>query len=297
MTDKRVCFDFEIDFSNGGGIQGQGFRLDIQGDDIDDDALAAHIVNDMRLLMVGAVRILNKRVVEERHKRAEAHDRAPSDGETILDLSHDIVDGMITYKGLPAPLVCDHLSRERSRGIYADGTEFHIGRIDMVANTGTYIDTPFHRYADGHDLAGLPLGRVADVPGIVVRMEGMHGSVIDWHAFAPLDVGNKAVLVQTGWDRRWGTDAYFEGHPFLTEAAATWLRDKGALLVGIDSYNIDDVSSGTRPVHSVLLAAGIPIVEHLTGLAALPAEGFRFTAVPPKVRGMGTFPVRAYAKV
>ena len=297
MTDKRVCFDFEIDFSNGGGIQGQDFRLDIHGDDIDDDALAAHIVHDMRLLMVGGVRILNRRIVEERHKRADASERNVADGETVFDLSHDIVDGMITYKGLPAPLVCDHLSRERSRDIYAEGTEFHIGRIDMVANTGTYIDTPFHRYADGHDLAGLPLGRVADVPGIVVRVEGMHGPAVDWHTFAPLDVTGKAVLVQTGWDRRWGSDAYFEGHPFLTEAAATWLRDKGALLVGIDSYNIDDVSAGTRPVHSVLLEAGIPIVEHLTGLAALPAEGFRFTAVPPKVRGMGTFPVRAYARV
>ncbi|MGE7139519.1 cyclase family protein [Luteibacter sp. NPDC031894] len=297
MADKRVCFDFEIEFSNGGGIQGQGFRLDIQGDDIDDDALAAHIVDDMRLLMVGSVRIVNKRIVEERHKRAEAAEQIVAAGSAVYDLSHDIVDGMITYKGLPAPLVCDHLTRERSRGIYAEGTEFQIGRIDMVANTGTYIDTPFHRYADGHDLAGLALERVADVPGIVVRVEGMHGSAIDWHAFAPLDVSGKAVLVQTGWDRHWGTDAYFEGHPFLTEAAAKWLRDKGALVVGIDSYNIDDVSTGMRPVHSVLLDAGIPIVEHLTGLAPVPAEGFRFTAVPPKVRGMGTFPVRAYAKM
>ena len=299
MTDRRACFDFEVDFSNGGGIQGQGFRLDIDGDDIDDDALAAYIIQDLRLLMVGEVRILNKRIIEERHKRATSVVDADEAGDQaeLIDLSHTIEDGMITYKGLPAPLICDHLSREKSRTVYAEGTEFQIGRIDMVANTGTYIDTPFHRYADGHDLAGLPLGRVADVPGIVVRVEGMHGPAVDWHTFAPLDVTGKAVLVQTGWDRRWGSDAYFEGHPFLTEAAATWLRDKGALLVGIDSYNIDDVSAGTRPVHSVLLEAGIPIVEHLTGLAALPAEGFRFTAVPPKVRGMGTFPVRAYARV
>jgi kynurenine formamidase len=297
MTDKRVCFDFEIDFSNGGGIQGQDFRLDIEGDDIGDDALAAHIVGDLRLLMVGSVRILHKRIIEERHKRADAAARALSPGGMRFDLSHDIEDGMVTYKGLPAPVICDYLSRERSRGIYAEGTEFQIGRIDMVANTGTYIDTPFHRYADGHDLAGLPLDRIADVPGMVVRVEGMDGPAIDWHVFAATDVTGKAVLVHTGWDRHWRTDAYFEGHPFLTEAAATWLRDHEALLVGIDSYNIDDVSGGTRPVHSVLLAAGIPIVEHLTGLAALPADGFCFTAVPPRIRGLGTFPVRAYARM
>ena len=297
MTDKRVCFDFEIDFSNGGGIQGQGFRLDIDGDDIADDALAAHIVGDLRLLMVGAVRILDKRIIEERHKRAGPSASTLSRSVMLVDLSHDIEDGMITYKGLPAPIICDHLSRQRSRELYAAGTEFQIGRIDMVANTGTYIDTPFHRYADGHDLAGLPLERVADVPAITIRVEGMLGPAIDWQTFAASDVGGKAVLVHTGWDRHWRTDAYFEGHPFLTEAAALWLRDNGAVLVGIDSFNIDDVSTNTRPVHSVLLAAGIPIVEHMTGLSALPVEGFRFTAVPPKVRGMGTFPVRAYARI
>lgn len=297
MTDKRVRFDFEIDFSNDGGIQGQGFRLDIDGDDIDDEALAAHIVSDLRLLMVGAVRIQDKQVIEERHKRAGTATSSLTPGGMIFDLSHDIEDGMVTYKGLPAPVICDYLSRERSRGIYAEGTEFQIGRVDMVANTGTYIDTPFHRYADGHDLAGLPLDRVADVPGVVIRVEGMSGPAIDWHTFAASDVAGKAVLVHTGWDRHWRTDTYFEGHPFLTEAAATWLRDKDVLLVGIDSYNIDDVSGGTRPVHSVLLGAGIPIVEHLTGLGTLPVDGFHFTAVPPKVRGLGTFPVRAYARI
>ncbi|MFC5568552.1 cyclase family protein [Lysobacter yangpyeongensis] len=298
MTDKRVCFDFEIEFSNGGGIQGQGFRLDITGDGIDDDALAAYIIRDLRLLMVGKVRILNKKIIEERHKRAaNAAIRDADEHSTLIDLSHTIEDGMITYKGLPAPLICDHLSREQSRAAYAEGTEFQIGRIDMVANTGTYIDTPFHRYAHGHDLAGMPLPHAADLPGVVVRLAGFEGRAIDWQAFAATDVRGKAVLVHTGWDRHWRTDAYFEGHPFLTEKAALHLRDEGAALVGIDSLNIDDVSGGTRPVHSVLLGADIPIVEHLTGLAALPNDGFRFWAVPPKVAGMGTFPVRAHARI
>ncbi|WP_119392327.1 cyclase family protein [Taklimakanibacter lacteus] len=294
--DKRVCFDFEVEFSNGGGIQGQDFRLDIDGDDISDDALAAYIIKDLRLLMVGTVRILNKKVIEERHKRA-AGSAELSDGTsgTVVDLSHVIESGMITYKGLPAPLICDHLSREQSRKVYAAGTEFQIGRIEMVSNTGTYIDVPFHRYADGHDLTELALRKVSDVPGVVVRVTGAIERAIDWHHFAPVDCAGHAVLVHTGWDRHWRTDRYFEGHPFLTEKAALYLRDQGALLVGIDSLNIDDISGGARPVHSILLAAEIPIVEHLTGLAALPASGFRFTAVPPKIKGMGTFPVRAHA--
>lgn len=297
MTEHRVCFDFDIRFSNGGGIQGQDFRLDIDGDDIDDDALAAFIIRDLRLLMVGEVRILNKRVIVERHKRARVASAARSGGarDALVDLSHTIEHGMVTYRGLPAPLICDYLSRERSRELYDEGTEFQIGRIDMVANTGTYIDMPFHRYADGHDLAGLALDKVADLPGLLVRVEGGVGRAIDWQHFAPFDVRGHAVLVHTGWDRHWGSDAYFEGHPHLTGKAAEYLRDQGAALVGIDSYNIDDTLPRSRPVHSVLLGAGIPIVEHMTGLDALPASGFRFSAVPPKIRGMGTFPVRAHA--
>lgn len=299
MSDKRVCFDFEVDFSNGGGIQGQDFRLDIDGDDIGDDALAAYIIRDLRLLMVGEVRILNKHIIAERHKRAAAVAGGDeSDGaDVFIDLSHTIESGMITYKGLPAPLICDHLSRSKSREIYAPGTEFQIGRIDMVSNTGTYIDMPFHRYPDGHDLAGLALERVANVPGVLVRVEGAKERAVDWHHFAPVECRGHAVLVHTGWDRNWRTDSYFEGHPFLTEKAALYLRDQGARLVGIDSLNIDDTSGGERPVHSVLLAAGIPIVEHLTGLASLPETGFRFSAVPPKIKGMGTFPVRAHARM
>ena len=300
MTDKRVSFDFEVEFSNGGGIQGQGFRLDIESDDISDDALAAYIIRDMRLLMVGEVRILNKAIIEEPHKRNAPLDKGFARGDVpqaarFLDLSHVIKDGMVTYKGLPAPLVCDHISYSQSHEIYDDGTEFQIGRIDMVANTGTYLDTPYHRYPNGHDLAGLDLSRVSNVPAIVIRLTGAKGRAIDWPIFAAADVAERAVLVETGWDAHWGSDQYFEGHPFLTEDAAVYLKRQGARLVGIDSLNIDDTSGGTRPVHSVLLGADIPIVEHLTGLSALPVDGFRFSAVPPKVHRMGTFPVRAHA--
>ena len=215
----------------------------------------------------------------------------------LIDLSHRIEHGMVTLKGFPAPVICDYLSREQSRQHYAPGTEFNIGRIDMIANTGTYLDTPFHRYADGDDLAALRLEQVCDLPGVVVRVAAGSARAIDAAAFSSVDVRGRAVLVHTGWDAHWRSDRYFRGHPFLTRTAAEHLRDAGAALVGIDSLNIDDTDDGTRPVHTVLLGAGIPIVEHLTGLSALPREGFRFSAVPPKVVGMGTFPVRAHAIV
>ncbi|HEX5960874.1 MAG TPA: cyclase family protein [Rhodanobacteraceae bacterium] len=297
VADKRVQFDFEIDFSNGGGIQGQGFRLDIDGDDIDDAVLADSIVRDLRLLMVGAVRVLHKRIIVERHKRATAAAAANASGVRRIDLSHVLEDGMITYQGLPAPIVCDHLSRAQSRAHYAEGTAFQIGKISMVANTGTYIDSPYHRFEDGKDIAGFDLDEVAGLDGVVARVTGMDGRAIDHRVFLPLEVRGKAVLVHTGWDRHWRTDRYFEGHPFLTADAADYLRDHGARLVGIDSLNIDDTADGKRPVHTTLLGAGIPIVEHLCGLERLPAGGFHFSAVPAKVKGMGAFPVRAYATV
>lgn len=211
----------------------------------------------------------------------------------MIDLSHTIEHGMITYKGLPAPLICDFLSREASRELYDPGTEFHIGKLEMVANTGTYLDSPFHRYADGRDLSQLELDCLANLPGLVVRVDPEQRS-LGPDLFAGLDLRGKAVLVATDWSRHWRTDAYFEHHPFLTEAAAQALREGGARLVGIDSYNIDDTSGRSRPCHSVLLAHNIPIVEHMTGLSALPDEGFRFFAVPPKVKDFGTFPVRAF---
>jgi kynurenine formamidase len=201
---------------------------------------------------------------------------------------------MTTYEGLPGPHVCDYWTREESAGRYDDGSSFQIGRIDMVANTGTYLDAPFHRYADGADLAGLALEQLAALPGLLVRAGTR---AVDTDAFEGLDVAGKAVLVHTGWDRHWRTDLYAHGHPYLTEAAARLLAERGAVLVGIDSYNIDDTGRRTRPVHTTLLGADIPICEHMTNLAALPDAGFSFTAVPPKIAGMGTFPVRAFAKL
>jgi len=215
----------------------------------------------------------------------------------LIDLSHEIEHGLETYRGLPPPVISDFLSREASRSHYAAGTEFHIGKIEMVANTGTYLDSPFHRHADGADLAALPLERLADLEVVVVRAPFEQGRAIDAPAFASVgDVRGRAVLVHTGFDRHWRTERYFTGNPFLTEAVASLLVERGAALVGIDSLNIDDTGDGRRPVHTRLLAAGIPIVEHLTNLAALPDQGFRFFAVPPKVKAFGTFPVRAFAK-
>lgn len=201
---------------------------------------------------------------------------------------------MTTYKGLPGPRICDYWEREASRAFYDDGSTFQIGRIDMVANTGTYLDAPFHRYAEGADLAGLALEQLASLPGIVVRTEA---TAIDADAFDGLDMAGKAVLVHTGWDRHWRTEAYQTGHPFLTAAAAERLAAAGAKLVGIDSHNIDDTSGRSRPVHTILLGADVLICEHMTNLGSLPQGGFVFTAVPPKIAGMGTFPVRAFARI
>jgi kynurenine formamidase len=215
---------------------------------------------------------------------------------TLLDLSHPVADGVVTYPGLPAPVITDHLSREASRQRYAPGTEFQIGHIAMVANTGTYLDTPFHRFADGWDLADLELERVAGVPGIVVdgAPEGPTGAEV----VAGLDLTGVAVLVRTGWSRAYGTEAYGDPtHPYVATELAEALVAAGVAVVGIDSVNIDATATGERPVHTTLLGAGIPIVEHLRGLDALGERPFRFTAVPVAVRGMGTFPVRAFAEV
>jgi arylformamidase len=212
----------------------------------------------------------------------------------LVDLSHVVEDGMVTYKGLPGPHICDFWTREHSAGFYEDGSTFQIGRIDMVANTGTYLDAPFHRYAEGADLAQLALEQLASLESLVVRPDT---DAVDASAFEGLDVADKAVLVHTGWDRHWRTPAYYAHHPYLTEAAARLLAERGARLVGIDSHNIDDTRGRSRPVHTMLLGAGVLVCEHLTNLGALPRSGFRFSAVPPKVAGMGTFPVRAFAEI
>ncbi|WBB64969.1 cyclase family protein [Micromonospora sp. WMMD812] len=297
----RAQFDAEISFANGGGLRTEGFRLDIPGREISDDDLAALLVRHLGLLMVAEVRITDKTVIQEPHKGGRGVAAAESGtGRRLVELSHVIGDGMTTLPGWPAPRIGDWLTFAASRANYAPGTEFRVARIDMIANTGTYLDTPAHRWADGVDLSGVPLDRLVDLPGVVVRVPAGTRAV-DRLMLAPYDVAGRAVLLHTGWDANFGTDRYGAPEaPYLTGDAARALADAGAALVGIDSINIDDMSpaaGGERPAHSTLLAAGIPIVEHLTGLDALPPAGFRFTAAPPRVAGMGTFPVRAYAVV
>jgi arylformamidase len=215
----------------------------------------------------------------------------------LIDMSHTLEAGMLTYKGLPAPVICDYLSREASRKLYAAGTEFQIGRIDMVGNTSTYLDSPFHRYPDGKDLSELPLDSLANLPLVVAHVEPGRSRAIENLPLSAADLRGKAVLIRTNWDVHWRTDSYFEGFPYLTGTLACWLRDAGVALVGIDSHNIDCTDTGERPVHSTLLGADIPIVEHLCGLSAVPERGAKFFAVPAKVKGFGTFPVRAFAAV
>ncbi|MFY0688180.1 MAG: cyclase family protein [Cyclobacteriaceae bacterium] len=290
----RVKFDFKISFTNGGGIQGEDFRLDIKGHDIQDQELANHLIADMNLLMVGKVEILNKVIIEEAHKRVAIN---PEQVKRIVDLSHTIEDGMITYKGLPAPIICDYISREDSKKQYTEDTQFQIGKIDMVSNTGTYLDCPFHRFEGGEDLAETSLDKMMDLDGIVIRVPWQEKLAIDVADLQGYEIRNRAVLIHTGWDEHWSKEQYFENHPYLTEKAAEYLKNCAVTLVGIDSHNIDDTSRNTRPVHTVLLGSGILIVEHLCNLTQVPDEGFLFTATPPKFKGVGTFPVRAMAKI
>ncbi|MEU7756079.1 cyclase family protein [Micromonospora sp. NPDC049171] len=301
MGQWRAQFDAQVSFANGGGLRTEEFRLDIPGPEISDDDLAVLFVRHLGLLMVAEVRISAKTIIEEPHKggRGVAVEEAGSD-RRLVELSHVISDGMSTLPGWPAPRISDWLTFAASRANYAPGTEFHVARIDMIANTGTYLDTPAHRWAGGDDLAGVSLSRLADLPGVVVRVPAGTRAV-DRLMLAPYEVAGCAVLLHTGWDVHFGAERYGAPEaPYLTGDAAQALADAGAALVGIDSINIDDMSpaaGGVRPAHSTLLAAGIPVVEHLTGLDALPPSGFRFTAAPPRVAGMGTFPVRAFALV
>ena len=291
----RVQFDFEIYFTNGGNLKGEGFRLDVAGDSISDQALANYIVSDLRLLMVGRVNILNKQIIVEPHKRT--HLQPNLESPLLIDLSHTIENGLVTYKGLPAPVICDYLSRETSKQFYEVGTSFQIGKIEMVTNTGTYLDCPFHRYEHGKDLSEIALGRLVDIDALVIRVPFTETLAITQDHIKNHEIRNRAVLVHTGWDKHWNTELYYENHPFLTKEAAEYLRDCGAKLVGIDSHNIDDTRGRSRPVHTTLLGAEILIVEHLCNLYLLPDDGFTFSAIPPKFKGVGTFPVRAMAKV
>lgn len=216
---------------------------------------------------------------------------------SFIDLSHTIENGLITYRGLPAPIICDYLSREDSKQHYEEGTQFQIGKIEMVTNTGTYIDCPFHRYEDGKGLSQMALERFVDIDAVVIRVPFSETIEITEEHLKNYELRNKAVLIQTDWDKHWNTEQYYENNPYLTEGAATYLKDCSVKLVGIDSHNIDDTRGKARPVHTILLGAEILIVEHLCNLYLLPADDFTFSAVPPKFKGVGTFPVRAFAKL
>jgi kynurenine formamidase len=295
--DTRAAFDFVITFSNGGGLRGEGFRLDLPRPDLPESEIAALLVAHLGLLMVEKVELKNLRRVEEPHRGSRGVPRPAAGKRRLVDLSHPIHHGLVTYPGLPAPEITDHLSREASAGKYATGVTFQIGRITLVANTGTYLDSPWHRWADGPDLAGLALEQLVDLTAVLLRATGTGRRGIEVLDLAPLEVRGKAVLLHTGWDQHFGTPRYAQEAPFLSDAGAAWLVEHGAALVGIDSINIDDMGDAARPAHSRLLRAGIPIVEHLRGLDQLPATGFRFSAVPPRIQGLGTFPVRAHAVI
>ena len=302
MPEYRAHFDFDIRFANGGGLTGEAFRLDVPSAAISERDLELLLIEHLGLTLVGSVTIRDLQVVEEPHRGSRGVDTgAQPSARRIVDLSHPIRAGLVTYPGLPAPTITPHLTREDSRERYAPGTEFAMDILTMVGNTGTYLDSPFHRYADGADLAGLDLATLVGLRAEVFHLEDVWSATdrgIRTAVLADRDVRGAAVLLHTGWDRWFGAPEYGVGAPFLTGEAAQWLIDAGAVLVGIDSVNIDDTESGgERPAHSLLLAAGVHVVEHLTRLGELPPRGARFTAAPPAVEGFGTFPVRAFAEI
>jgi arylformamidase len=300
VTEYRAHFDADVEFVNGGRLTADGFRLDVPKPDVSDVDLAELFVQHLGLALVGKVRLRSVQIVEEAHKGSRGVAAAPtvSSRGQFVDLSHTIDAGLVTYPGIPAPTVQPYLTREQSRSHYAAGTEFAIDVITMPGNTGTYLDTPYHRYPDGADLADLDLATLVDLPLELFRLTDAAARGIPATVFYDRELQGKAVLLHTGWDQHFGTPAYSTGAPYLTGDAAAYLIKAGAVLVGIDSINIDDAeTSRERPAHSLLLAAGVHVVEHLTNLAAVPPTGASFTAVPLKVRKFGTFPVRAFARL
>ena len=309
MTEQRAHFDAHVTFANGGSLRAEGFRLDVPSGDLQPDDVARLLVRHLGLALVGSVEITGLTIVEEPHvgSRGVGEGARSPRATRLVDLSHTVREGLVTYPGLPAPTITPFLTRADSVANYAPGTQFAMDVLTMIGNTGTYLDSPFHRYDHGTDLSGLELETLVGLPAELFRLSevvdtsrgGARG--IGAEVFFDRDLAGSAVLLQTGWDRHFGTPAYGEPAPFLTEAGAQHLVDAGVTLVGIDSLNIDDTdpesSGGARPAHSLLLAAGIHVVEHLTNLGDVPPRGARFTAVPPKVEGFGTFPVRAFAEV
>jgi kynurenine formamidase len=302
VTDYRASLDAAVSFSNGGDLAVHGFRVDLPSPDVGEAEIAALFLASLGLLMTDSVELSNVRVFAEAHKGTRGgpsdHRLAPATTTgRLVELSHVIRAGLTTYPGLPGPVITPHLTRQASRQHYAPGTEFAIDKLTLVGNTGTYLDAPYHRYPDGADLSAISLEQTVDLPAVIVRMAGAPQHGIDVGALAALDVHGAAVLLHTGDDARFGTPAYSENRHFLTRAGTTWLVDHGAALVGIDALNIDDTEDAERPAHSLLLAAGIPVVEHLTGLSQLPPTGARFTAVPLRIEATGTIPVRAFARL
>ena len=302
-AEYRAHFDFSISFANGGAISGEGFRLDLPRAEMTDAEVGTLLVRHLGLALVGEVTLRELRIVEEPHRgsRGVQTDAATGASERIIDCSHPIEAGLVTYPGLPAPMIHSHLTREDSRSKYAPGTEFAMDIITMIGNTGTYLDAPYHRYADGGDLASLDLSTLVGLTAEVFHLRDSWSAEsrgIRASTLADRDLAGAAVLLDTGWSRHFGAPEYAHGAPFLTEDGARFLVDAGVRMVGIDSLNIDDTESGgARPAHTILLAAGVHVVEHLTNLDAVPARGARFTAAPPAIRGFGTFPVRAFATV
>jgi len=295
MTEYRAHFDATVEFSNGGGLTASGFRLDLPDTRANVEEL---FVKHLGLALVSSVTLSNLEIVEEQHRGSRGVEVAGATEKRVVDLSHTIFEGLVTYPGLPAPVITPHLTREASVANYAPGTTFAMDIITMIGNTGTYIDSPFHRYEGGTDLAGLDLATLVDQSAEVFHLQDSKERGIPASVFFDRDVRGKAVLLHTGFDVNFGTPAYATDAPFLTAEGTRYLVEQGVTAVGIDSLNIDNTgvdAAGERPAHSMLLDAGIHVIEHLTNLGALPASGARFSAVPPKVVGFGTFPVRAYA--
>jgi arylformamidase len=297
MPDYRAHFDAVVEFTNGGSLSAERFRLDLPSGDADEALVERLFVQHLGLALVKSVTLSNLVIAEETHRGSRGIETRPSrEARRVIDLSHVIRAGLITYPGLPAPTITPHLTRAESRSRYAPGTEFAMDIITMIGNTGTYLDSPYHRYEGGTDLAGLDLATLVDLPAEVFHVDDSTERGVPASVFFDRDVRDAAVLIHTGWSRHFGTPAYAAGAPFLEPAAVEYLVQQGAALVGIDSLNIDDTESGgERPAHTGLLAAGVHVVEHLAHLGELPPSGARFTAAPPAVEAFGTFPVRAFA--
>ena len=304
MNDYRAVFDARISFVNGGSLTAEGFRLDLPGPDVAEDDIARLLVQHLGLALVGEVRLASLQIVEEQHRGSRGIPAATSESEPtgfrLVDLSHTIRAGLVTLPGIPAPEISPLVTRKDAESRYAPGTTFVMDTISLPGNTGTYLDAAFHRYEGGADLSDLALETLVDLPTEVFHLEDAQTPGIPASVFYDRDVRGKAVLLHTGRDRYFGTDEYAPESPFLTEDGVTYLAGQGVTLVGIDAVNIDDMSAdaaGERPAHSVFLASGIHVVEHMTNLGELPPSGAAITVVPPKVENFGTFPVRAFAKV